>query len=86
MQISDVVLPSFSHTKHYAYFLTSWGKGRKRREYVWKRGASPLASLKGNKCKRVSCMEVRETFGGEDNNLSPSLDQQHVRGKESIVP
>lgn len=82
MQMSDVVLPSFSHTKHYVYFLTSWGKGRKRREYVWKKGAS----LKGNKCKRVSCMEVRETFGGEDNNPSPSLDQQHVSGKESIVP
>lgn len=41
---------------------------------------------KREKVQEDECMEVREMLEEEDNNPFPSLNQQYVSGKESIVP
>lgn len=79
---TDSIFPSFSNTKHYVYsvFLTSQGN-KEKKGICLEEGSIP----RKKQVQKYECMEVREMFGGEDNNPSASLDQQHVSRKDSIV-
>lgn len=57
------------------------GKQKEKKGICLEEGSIP----RKEQVQKYECMEVREMFGGEDNNPSPSLDQQHVSRKESVV-